>query len=150
MMSKWRTPLAAALLLMTASSQQTVQAPKFEVDPLWPKPLPTHWLLGSASGLAVDARVHIWVVTLPNSFTSRTEIGAEVTPPVGECCLPSPNVLEFDADGTLVGHWGGPGQGYTWPSSNNGIALAPNGNVWIGGAGPRDTQILEFTRDGKF
>ena len=20
-------------------------APKFEVDPMWPKPLPTHWLL---------------------------------------------------------------------------------------------------------
>jgi DNA-binding beta-propeller fold protein YncE len=150
MMSKWRTPLAAALLLMTASSQQTVQAPKFEVDPLWPKPLPTHWLLGSAVGLAVDSRDHVWVVNLPNSFTARTEIGAEVTPPLGDCCLPSPNVLEFDADGTLVGHWGGPGQGYTWPSSNHGIAVAPNGNLWIGGAGPRDTQILEFTTAGKF
>ena len=23
-----------------------VQAPMFEVDPLWPKPLPNHWLLG--------------------------------------------------------------------------------------------------------
>jgi DNA-binding beta-propeller fold protein YncE len=129
---------------------QTVQAPKFEVDMLWPKPLPTHWLLGSATGLAVDSRDHVWVVNLPNSFTGRTETGAEATPPIGECCFPSPNVLEFEADGTLVGHWGGPGQGYTWPSSNSGLAIAPNGNIWIGGAGPRDTQILEFTRDGKF
>ena len=24
-----------------------VMAPRFEVDPLWPKPLPTHWLLGT-------------------------------------------------------------------------------------------------------
>ena len=24
-----------------------VQAPMFEVDPLWPKPLPNHWVLGS-------------------------------------------------------------------------------------------------------
>ena len=23
-----------------------VQAPMFEVDPLWPKPLPNHWLIG--------------------------------------------------------------------------------------------------------
>ena len=24
----------------------SVMAPRFEVDPLWPKPLPNHWLLG--------------------------------------------------------------------------------------------------------
>ena len=28
-------------------------APMFEVDPFWPKPLPNHWLLGSAIGVAV-------------------------------------------------------------------------------------------------
>ena len=27
-------------------------APLFEVDPLWPKPLPNHWLLGSTIGVA--------------------------------------------------------------------------------------------------
>ena len=27
-----------------------VMAPRFEVDPFWPKPLPNHWLLGSAIG----------------------------------------------------------------------------------------------------
>jgi len=151
---KWSTLLAAAILVpfpgTGAFAQQTVQAPKFEVDPLWPKPLPNRWLLGSAVGVAVDSRDHVWVVNLTGSFTVRTETGADQTPPVAECCFPSPNVLEFDAEGTLVGHWGGPGPGYTWPSSNHGIAMAPNGNVWIGGAGPRDTQILEFTKDGRF
>ena len=34
----------------------TVQAPRFEVDPFWPKPLPNHWLLGSAIGVWVDER----------------------------------------------------------------------------------------------
>ena len=29
----------------------TVQAPMFEVDPLWPKPLPNHWLLGWTIGV---------------------------------------------------------------------------------------------------
>ena len=24
----------------------TVLAPRFEVDPMWPKPLPNHWILG--------------------------------------------------------------------------------------------------------
>jgi hypothetical protein len=30
---------------------QTVQAPIFEVDPLWPKPMPNHWLLGMTIGI---------------------------------------------------------------------------------------------------
>jgi len=30
------------------------QAPRFEVDPMWPKPLPNHWVLGSTIGVDVD------------------------------------------------------------------------------------------------
>ena len=37
-------------------------APLFEVDPLWPKPLPNHWLLGSTIGVAVDSRDHVWII----------------------------------------------------------------------------------------
>src|SRR5579872_5459818 len=29
----------------------TVQAPMFEVDPLWPKPLPNHWIIGQTIGV---------------------------------------------------------------------------------------------------
>ena len=29
-----------------AEAGGAAQAPTFEVDPLWPKPLPNHWLLG--------------------------------------------------------------------------------------------------------
>ena len=39
-----------------------VMAPMFEVDPMWPKPLPNHWVLGSAIGVAVDAEDHVWIV----------------------------------------------------------------------------------------
>jgi hypothetical protein len=139
-----------ALISASVASAQNVQAPRFEVDPFWPRPLPTHTLLGSVTGIAIDAQDHVWVVNLANSFVARTEIGADTTPPIAECCLrPSP-VMEFDAAGKLVGHWGGPGQGYTWPMTNHGIAIDKQGNVWISGAGPRDTQILQFTRDGKF
>ena len=139
-----------ALLSVSAASAQSVQAPRFEVDPFWPKPLPTHTLLGSLTGIAIDAQDHVWVVNLTNSFTTRTESGADQDPPIGECCFPQAPVLEFDATGKLVGHWGGPGQGYTWPTANHGIAIDKSGNVWISGSGPRDTQILQFTRDGKF
>jgi hypothetical protein len=40
----------------------TVMAPRFEVDPLWPKPLPNHWLLGQTIGVSVDAQDHIWII----------------------------------------------------------------------------------------
>jgi hypothetical protein len=32
-----------------------LQAPRFEVDPLWPRPLPNHWLLGMTIGVSVDS-----------------------------------------------------------------------------------------------
>ncbi len=38
------------------------QAPRFEVDPMWPKPLPNHWVTGNIIGVSVDAQDHIWVV----------------------------------------------------------------------------------------
>ena len=133
-----------------AAPAAAADAPKFVVDPLWPKPMPNHWILGSAVGVAVDARDHVFVLNLTNSFNARTEVGASTTPPTGECCLPAPAVLEYDPDGNLVGHWGGPGQGYDWPASPSGIAIDCKGNVWIGSGGVADGQVLEFTHDGKF
>ena len=134
----------------TPASTRVQQAPKFEVDLMWPKPMPNRWILGSATGLAVDSRDHVWVVNLTDSFTARTETGANANPPIGECCFPSPNVLEYDASGVLVGNWGGPGQGYDWPETNHGLGIDPEGNVWIGGSGGADSRILKFSRDGKF
>lgn len=125
-------------------------APMFEVDPFWPKPLPNHWILGSTIGLAVDSRDHVYIVHRRDTFNERTEIGAATDPVKADCCIPAPNILEFDPEGNLVNHWGGPGEGYTWPSSNHGITVDHKDNVWIGGNGPRDSHILKFTRDGKF
>ena len=128
-----------------------LQVPRFEVDPLWPKPLPNRWLLGSATGVGVDGADHVFVVHLTDSFNARTEIGLATNPPTGECCAPAPNVLQFDAAGNLVGHWSpAAGASYRWPEMNAGLAVDPRGNLWIGGAGGADTQILVFSRDGKF
>jgi len=58
-----------------------------------------------------------------------------MAPKNAECCAAAPPVLEFNEDGDLIGHWGGPGPGYDWPSSNHGITVDYKGNVWIGGNG---------------
>jgi DNA-binding beta-propeller fold protein YncE len=132
-----------------AQSRETVQAPIFEVDPFWPKPLPNHWVLGSTIGVSVDERDHVWIIHRPNSVEENLKAAA-ANPPIGKCCTPAPPVLEFDAEGTLVGHWGGPGDGYEWPENNHGITVDHKGNVWIGGNGDNDTHVLKFRRDGRF
>lgn len=129
--------------------------PMFEVDPLWPKNLPNHWLMGATIGVDVDSTDTIWIVhrNTPDQFVATTEIGLAQNPPLSECCQPGPPVLAFDQDGNLVRSWGGPGTetgDYVWPSSNHGITIDHMDNVWIGGNGPGDSHVLKFTKDGKF
>ena len=136
--------------LGTPVQGQGKEAPMFEVDPLWPQPLPNHWLLGSTIGVDVDAEDHVWIVHRASTL-ARNEIPAISDPPFADdCCAPAPPVLEFDPDGNLVGHWGGPGEGYDWPSSNHGITVDHMDNVWVGGNGAGDSHALKFTSDGQF
>jgi DNA-binding beta-propeller fold protein YncE len=139
----------ATVALESAAQQATVEAPMFEVDPFWPKPLPDNWLLGSAIGVGVDSRNHVFVIHRRDSFNERTELGAATDPPTGECCVAAPNILEFAPDGTLANSWGGPGEGYDWPTSNHGLSIDHLDNVWIGGNGRTDSHVLKFTRDGR-
>jgi DNA-binding beta-propeller fold protein YncE len=144
---------AAVQSVAEAQSRTAVQAPQFEVDPFWPKPLPNNWVIGSSIGVSVDAQDHVWMIHRPDTLLAN-EVAGAAKPPTASCCSPAPPVLEFDPAGNLVGHWGGPGQGFEWPQSNHGITVDYKGNVWIGGNGAGnpfvDNQILKFTRDGKF
>jgi len=158
------TCVATSLSVALASPQRT-QAPTFQVDPFWPKPLPNHWILGSVTGVAVDALDHVWIVHRGmDSLTARTEAGLATNPPTAElCCAPAPPVLEFDQSGTLLNSWGGPGQGFEWPRTPAAITVDRTGNVWIAGsapapagmagrapAPPADAHVIKFSRDGKF
>jgi DNA-binding beta-propeller fold protein YncE len=160
--------IASSILQRKAAVEAAgVQAPAFEVDPLWPKPLPNHWLMGMTIGVSVDAQDHVWIVHRQGSLEPG-ELHASTNPPIAQCCAAAPPVLEFDQAGNLLRHWGGPGQGYDWPNSNHGITIDYKGNVWIGGngRGPQggggdnegqvgggrfyDNMVLKFTQDGKF
>jgi hypothetical protein len=130
------------------SQQPLVEAPTFEVDPFWPKPLPNKWVLGNAIGVGVDSRDHVFIVHRQDTM-NEGENGAGVSPPTSECCKGAPPVLEFDPQGNLVASWGGPGEGYVWPGSNHGISIDKNDNVWIGGNGTNDSHVHKFSHDGK-
>ena len=125
-----------------------VQAPMFEVDPLWPKPLPNHWRIGSTIGVSVDAQDHVWIIHRPETLQEKEKYPL-ANPPAASCCFPASPVLEFDQAGNLIGNWGGKGEGYEWPVSNHGITVDYKGNVWIGGNGQGDAQVLKFTQNGK-
>jgi hypothetical protein len=133
-----------------AQAKGAVQAPRFEVDPMWPKPVPNHWVFGNIIGVGVDKNDHVYIIHRGAGSLEAKEIYAAANPPQSECCVPAPPVLEFDPEGNLVKAWGGPGQGYEWPESNHGITPDSKGNLFIGGNGGNDGHILKFTREGKF
>ncbi|MCK5466973.1 MAG: hypothetical protein KAI99_00635, partial [Cyclobacteriaceae bacterium] len=125
---------------------------KFEVDPFWPKLLPNSWILGEVAGVATDANDHVWIVQRPGTLDKR-EMGAIQSPRRAECCSPAPSVIEFDADGNVLQAWGNPDTTKQWITSEHGIFVDQDDNVWIGGnnsrGGGQDNVVLKFSNDGK-
>src|SRR5919106_4633850 len=83
------------------SAAAAAVAPRFEVDPLWPKPLPNHWILGQTIGVSVDAQDHIWIIHRAGSLEPG-EVHATTTPRIAQCCAPAPPVLAFDQEGNVI------------------------------------------------
>jgi DNA-binding beta-propeller fold protein YncE len=136
-MQRLLASIAFAMTIQPAS----MQVPRYQVDPMWPKPLPNHWLVGAVVGVAVDAKDHVWITHRPSTLQpNETRSFWKAAPPV----------LELDQEGNLVSSWGGPGPGYEWPQLEHGIYVDHQDNVWLGGGGDKDAQILKFTRQGKF
>jgi DNA-binding beta-propeller fold protein YncE len=115
------------------SDQQTIDAPKFQVDPFWPKPLPNHWVTGGIGGVCVDARDHVFILTHGDLNEAEQKI-ATAAPPV----------IEFDPDGNVVNSWGDrnvlPGK------ELHGCFVDYQGNVWISGS--QDGIVQKYSHDG--
>ena len=156
-------PIAAALLLAvlfplacstdSGSPDQDPSAspdgpPTFQVDPTWPRELPNDWILGSITSVFVDDRDHVWITHLLETLTPE-EIAAVQDPPIGECCVPAPVVIEFDPDGDVVQAWGDPATQDVskFPRNSHGLFIDHNGFVWIGTY--RHHRVMKFTRDGQ-
>src|SRR5437899_11937362 len=136
-MTRTHTLSASVFALAVAAGGALVaQAPKHDVEPLLPKPFPVakHWILGSVTGVAVDAQDHIWVVHRGVDSLQANEKGPTLEPWASSCCYAAPQLLEFDAAGTLLASLdpGKGGSGYDWPANPSGIAVDPQGNVWVG------------------
>jgi DNA-binding beta-propeller fold protein YncE len=45
-----------------AQAKTAAQAPVFEVDPFWPKPMPNNWVFGQTIGLGIDEKDTVWII----------------------------------------------------------------------------------------
>src|SRR5450759_3243596 len=106
----------AALQNRADAQGRTVQAPMFEVDPLWPKPLPKHWLLGMTIGVWVDEQDNVWIIHRgpgPGYEWPKSNHGIHVDYKgnvwIGGNDPKDAHILKFTKDGKFlmqVGHFG--------------------------------------------
>jgi len=108
-------------------------APKFAVDPTWPKDLPEGWITGQLGGVCTSAQDHVYVVNRRN-----------ITDEEKETSISAPSIIKFDPDGNVVGAWG---DQTTVPGSIHGCFVDSAGNVWVAGNG--DGAIQKYAPDGK-
>ena len=105
--------------LKEAVADGSKNAPRFKVDPFWPKPLPSDvetnpaaatdgfrtsgpgatkpWVTGEVAGHGFDSNDHVFIVT-------RGPQGNLVSPET-VVAHPSPSVVEFDRAGNVVNAW---------------------------------------------
>jgi DNA-binding beta-propeller fold protein YncE len=140
--------LLASAALATLTAQTPVVPPRLDVDPFWPT-MPETFFLGPVRGLSVDAQDHVWIVHDPAAITADIR-GAAADPPQAECCVPAPQVLEFDPSGKYVQGWSMTGEGYEALQQVHGIFVDHRSNVWISSERQGDNHILKFDRRGKF
>lgn len=150
-------PASLLFFILCPALLSAQSAPRYVVDASWPMELPDNMILGQVSGIAVSSDNHIWLVHRPKSIT-ESQMGQVLDPPVSECCVPAPSVIELDAQGNFIQAWGGPNwdqqsqswvqPGYDWPMNEHGIFVDDEDNVWLGGNGDNDHIVTRFTRDG--
>jgi DNA-binding beta-propeller fold protein YncE len=124
--------LATFCLGVTYVSAQR-PAPRFVVDPSWPKPLPENWTTGQIGGICADEHNHIFIVNRRN-LTDKELIGAAQAPPI----------IEFDSDGNVINSFGDP---KIVPNSIHGCTVDSSGNIYV--AGNHDGIIQKYSNAGK-
>jgi len=107
-------------------------APHFEVDPMWPKPLPNLWVTGGIGGVCIDSRDHVFILNRRDLTDNDLDAGHQ-----------APVVIEFDSEGNVVNSFGDPD---STPNTPHGCAVDAGDNLWITGTG--DGIVQKYSHDG--
>jgi len=124
------TILTALLFIWSLSTQA---APRFEVDPTWPKPLPDRWIHAQVGGVCVDSHDHIVIVDRRNITDEEMETN-----------IPTPPIVMFDMAGNVIDSWGDPD---VVPDGIHGCRFDEDDNVWI--AGNQDAIVQKYSHGGE-
>jgi hypothetical protein len=148
---------ATGRVLEKSVAAQSGKVPTFQVDPLWPKPLPNKWVMGSVIGVGVDSKDHIWMIHRLSTI-DRNEIAAAQNPPISECCFPAPPVLVFDQAGNLI-HFlerpddprapTGGARAEVMPKSEHGLYIDHRDNVWLADNDANAGEVVKLSQAGK-
>ena len=128
--------VAAAVFVAAAflpSAPHAQDAPKFVVDPTWPKDLPKDWITGQLGGVCVDAQDNVYVVNRRN-----------LTDEEKQTSISAPSIIKFDVAGNVVASWG---DETTVPSSIHGCMVDGDNNIYVGGNS--DGVIQKYDQNGK-
>ena len=128
--------------LNRADARGGPEAPRFRVDPFWPKPLPVDaasgkpWVTGEVAGTCVDSKDH--VITVNRGFSTGGLVAPETV-----VATASPPVVEYDREGNVANAWGIPS---VLPNGIHGCFVDYQDNVWIAGNG--DGIVQKYSHDG--
>ena len=124
--------LAAALVILGAAPAAAQEAPRYELDPLWPKlPFGEQWLTGGLGGMCVGGD-RIFILNRQN-----------VVPADLDGARPAPPIIELDAAGNVVRGWGDPAR---IGDRLHDCHVNADGSLWVVAAGTGVVQ--KYASDG--
>jgi hypothetical protein len=135
--------ITLAGLYMPASWAQRA-APRYEIDPTYPKAFPDRWVTGGFGGHCIDAQDHVLLLNRQDVLEGDLNAGKM-----------APLMIELDTTGKVVHSWGDPNLiEASVPGLRNGpvqnrlhtCLFDKDNNVWI--ASSPGGMIQKYTRDG--
>jgi len=123
---------ALALAGFSPPARAETAAPRYEVDPAWPKPLPNRWVLGGLGGVCVDAQDHVVILNRQDIIEGELNAGT-LAPPI----------IEFDPAGNVVHSWG---DRALLDARLHSCHFDQDGNIWVAAA--PSGMVQKYTHDG--
>ena len=124
--------LCAVAVVLGAAPAAAQEAPRYELDPLWPKlPFGDQWLTGGLGGMCVGGD-RIFILNRQNVVPADLD-GSRLAPPI----------IELDADGDVVRGWGDPMQ---IGDRLHDCHVNADGSLWVVAAGTGVVQ--KYASDG--
>ena len=119
--------------VLGAAPAAAQEAPRYELDPLWPKlPFGDQWLTGGLGGMCVGGGGRIFILNRLN-----------VVPEDLDGARPAPPVIELDAEGNVVRGWGDPA---VIGDRLHDCHVDADGSVWLVAAGTG--MVQKYSSDG--